>query len=709
MLAVVVAVLPTAAWAAAPAPSPSGTGAADAEAAAKAAAGAAAKAGKVVTFGVQPANGKTRDGRPGLDYGATPGALVQDHVAVINLSTRPIALRVYTTDTQSTADGTYALKERAVDPVDVGAWTSVPEKFATVRVPARTDDGPGQVIVPLTMKIPKNAQPGDHSGAVLASLTSTVKNAAGTDVDLEQRVASRINVRISGPLEPALAIENLTTRYEAPDRRVGRGSVRMTYTVKNTGNVRLGATQFIRVTGWFGTSAEARDVPPIPELLPGGSVEVSQVVDGVTPTFRVSPLVQLTAVPHPGDANPAVPPFRAMTTVWAVPWVELLIVVLVVLALWWRRRRGRAGGTRSGRRSPVAAGGKPSAEDEVSAVPEPATPGRSDRRAYAVVLGLVGAAVLAMAAAAPAHAEGKLPEEVGGLSISPATGTDLLPVLSFSPDIPCQADADYYFALLYGPGLPDTGQLIANANIGLSTTTPFTAQALYTVADVIRSARGDAATVTPGRYVVEFTCSDELIESTRRWTGSLTFTSPRAYTADPVTPRKASATEKVASPPGRAAPVQPSAPAAPTATTTEVTLEPGGPVRVGDDVTIRAAVSTTDGTAATGAVAISLNGRAPTRIPLDEQGRAVMTVPADAVGEQRVVAGYEPPDRTLESSGAIGAFSVDDSAPASDEGFLGDVSPGVIGFSVGVALLAVALALGVPALLGRRRNSRSSP
>ena len=90
----------------------------------------------------------------------------------------------------------------------VDSWVSLPPGLLTVRVSAKTADGPGQVIVPLTVRIPDNAAPGDHVGGIVVSLRSVGTNSTGQDVVLLQRVGTRVFIRVAGKLVPRASIED---------------------------------------------------------------------------------------------------------------------------------------------------------------------------------------------------------------------------------------------------------------------------------------------------------------------------------------------------------------------------------------------------------------------------------------------------------------------------------------------------------------------
>ena len=190
-------------------------------------------------FGIGPSNATKIDGRPYYYYLAQPGSTLSDHVAVENIGIVPITLSVYPTDaSNSEGDGSFAFPAAAVKPVDAGTWLHIgglPAGANTIVVKPRDD-------LPCRSRstVPANASPGDHAGALIASLQGEVMNSNGQLVHLDQRVATRVFIRISGPLHPKLAIENLKVAYHGSLNPFARGDVTITYLVHNTGNVKLG-------------------------------------------------------------------------------------------------------------------------------------------------------------------------------------------------------------------------------------------------------------------------------------------------------------------------------------------------------------------------------------------------------------------------------------------------------------------------------------
>ena len=282
------------------------------------------------------------DGRPYYFYLAQPGSTLTDLVAVVNVGSAPITLSVYATDAGNSLDGSFAFPAAAVKPVDVGTWIHLrlPHSTPTITVPGRST-----TFVPVTVTVPANASPGDHAGALIASLQGEVRNSQGQLVHLDQRVATRIFLRVAGPLHPKLAIEQLAASYHGSLNPFTKGTVTVTYVVHNTGNVKLGGDQVVEVSGLFGKT-RLTAVPKVPLLLPGGSVQESVQVSGVLPQVWMTTDVTVTALALPGDVDPAAGPWTASTHFWAVPWALLILVglILLVLALMAFERRRRSAG-----------------------------------------------------------------------------------------------------------------------------------------------------------------------------------------------------------------------------------------------------------------------------------------------------------------------------------------------------------------------------
>ena len=107
-----------------------------------------------VTFGIEPASASGADGRASFTFGVTPGAVLFDHVSLLNYSSVPLTLQVYARDAEETTGGGFGLLPASSTSRGVGAWISGPPGDAAVEVPPETAKGqPGQTVVPFTVQV----------------------------------------------------------------------------------------------------------------------------------------------------------------------------------------------------------------------------------------------------------------------------------------------------------------------------------------------------------------------------------------------------------------------------------------------------------------------------------------------------------------------------------------------------------------------------
>ncbi|XVV15929.1 WxL protein peptidoglycan domain-containing protein [Actinoplanes sp. CA-131856] len=275
-----------------------------------------------LTWSVSPSGPKAPNGRTALDYKLDPGATLTDHIAVTNHSQRPLTLRLYASDAFTTAGGGFDLLAGGATPKDTGRWIKLGR--TTVTLP-----GSSRVIVPLTLTVPANATPGDHAGGIVASLTE------GTDgqFTVDHRVGTRVYLRVTGPLRPSQTITDVRLDAHPTWNPFTLPGLTATFTIENTGNVRLKAHPAAKASGPFGLGTTTATAPPIPEILPGGAIRTSIRLDAVPPLFRDQILL-------------STPETQSRHTLWLIPWpqVALLAVAAALLSVWLftrRRRRSR--------------------------------------------------------------------------------------------------------------------------------------------------------------------------------------------------------------------------------------------------------------------------------------------------------------------------------------------------------------------------------
>jgi hypothetical protein len=282
-----------------------------------------------ISWSVSPASATAPDHRSSFSYtNVKPGSAISDHVAVLNRSSQSVAFTLYGTDaTGTTATNTLMLLASGKQPTQVGAWTRFEHNLAEVSVIIPAGKG---VIEPFSVTVPRNANPGDHLGAMVAQVTVLRRTRAGTSFNETERIAVPIVLRVVGPLHASLLVESVSVSYAGRFNPLNDGLATVTYAVQNTGNVLLAGSQNVSVSGPFGAvTAKLRSLPVV---LPGDSVRITTTagflygMGPVTAHVRIAP----AAAPHePALATPLAE-VTASASTFAVPWAILLILVVAV-------------------------------------------------------------------------------------------------------------------------------------------------------------------------------------------------------------------------------------------------------------------------------------------------------------------------------------------------------------------------------------------
>ena len=285
-----------------------------------------------VTWGIVPSGPDGPGDRAAFEHTVDPGSVVDDVVAVSNYTEQPLTLDLYASDAVRNTRGGFDLLPAADEPVGVGAWVDLGEPSVTIPARSRVD-------VPFRITVPANATPGDHAGGIVAGLTTP---ADGDGVAVDRRVGARIYLRVAGTLRPELTVDDV--RMDFDGLPFGQpGSVRVDYTIRNEGNLRLAGRPAVVVAGPFGFGERDWTGDPLPELLPGDSVSGSAVVGGVWQLGRLDIDVEIRPETSGSQAlDPAPPPGTFAARLWVVPWISLALLAALVAAFVWRRRRRRS-------------------------------------------------------------------------------------------------------------------------------------------------------------------------------------------------------------------------------------------------------------------------------------------------------------------------------------------------------------------------------
>ncbi|MFJ5923752.1 hypothetical protein ACIQF6_14240 [Kitasatospora sp. NPDC092948] len=465
---------------------------------------APADAPSAQTFGIQPATATDPDGRGSFGYSATPGAIVKDHLAVWNYSDQPLTLRLYPADAFNTDTGGYDVLPEGKPSTRAGSWLRT--AVDSVELPARS-----RQIVPFTLAVPADATPGDHAAGIVLALRQENKDANGNVVAVDQRVGTRVNVRVSGDLRAELSVEDATVVYHPSLNPLDSGRSTLTYTVRNTGNVRLGGKQAVRVTNAFGSTATGTAPADLQELLPGSAVTYRVQVTGAYPTLWGTAGITIDPLPVAGDRDPnlhsTVHKKRFATVPWALLAILLLLAALGWLVLRLRRRERRLAALRPAA-APVAV---------TAALLAVLTIGQLD-------------------GAGPAAAAD--PIAPGTLAFDYATGHDD-DAIDLLTDGQCpHPGADYLAVRITGPGFPAEGAPLT----GTTATTAYRPAGnggfVIPLANTLRVVANRAgAGQLGGDYTVTASCRGKVAPaSLRDFTGTLSFTTPTTWRAGAVAP-----------------------------------------------------------------------------------------------------------------------------------------------------------------------------
>ena len=128
---------------------------------------------------------------------------------------------------------------------------------------------------------------------------------------------------------------------------VGSTATSVTYTVHNTGNMRMAGSALVSVSGLFGASLSTGS-KPLPTVLPGDSVRLTAAPGSLYPFGPINAHVSISPAAPPGEPHLAVPAggrdgicFSVRCAMGAAP--VIILVAGLIVGLWqllrWRRRR----------------------------------------------------------------------------------------------------------------------------------------------------------------------------------------------------------------------------------------------------------------------------------------------------------------------------------------------------------------------------------
>ncbi|RMH80829.1 MAG: DUF916 domain-containing protein [Actinomyces sp.] len=293
------------------------------------AAAPAAFAASTDQWAVEPSGPDGPGGRAFFVYSLAPGQVFQDTVGVSNYSDRTITFDLFAVDAFTVpGEGGFAPIADDQESVDAGTWVELPVDQITIEPGTRAD-------IPFQVAVPLDATPGDHAAVLLAADHEFgFQDGEGFTVAVRQRVGARIYVRVAGPLDPALRVDDIAVEHATGLNPFAGSTATVTYQISNVGNVRLSPELTLEVTGLFGRTVRSVPTRTIPDILPGGVVRVTETIDDLT-TWE--PLAARLVIESPEFST------TSSTTFYPIPWPSLALLVLVtgIAGVWFSLRRRR--------------------------------------------------------------------------------------------------------------------------------------------------------------------------------------------------------------------------------------------------------------------------------------------------------------------------------------------------------------------------------
>ena len=260
---------------------------------------------------------------------ANPGDTITNAVRIYNPNPDPLNVSLHVEDIAPSGETGQALIEAAESTgYSIAAWTLIDR--AELTIPSGIAE-----LTNFTVRIPANAEPGGHYGAITAEARGGA--VAGSGAAIAQKVAALLLISVAGDVNEALSLVDFT----GPSGVVTDASlITLLSRFENSGSVHLKPRGFVTVTDMFGrelaqVALDQRNVLPNTKRI----IETDWQPEGFV-FGRVN--AQLTAIY--GSANE---PLAASVEFWVLPMnvfgpvlggLAVLLVFVVVL----RRRLGLA-------------------------------------------------------------------------------------------------------------------------------------------------------------------------------------------------------------------------------------------------------------------------------------------------------------------------------------------------------------------------------
>jgi hypothetical protein len=277
-----------------------------------------------------------------IDLIVYPGHAYPESVSVINYARSASRFWLYAADAYTIRKGGgFAVEGLRSRPRSVGAWVSRLPRLITV-------PGRKQLNIRFSIRVPRNAIPGQHAGGIV--IEDTVPQLIHVNARLRVRrytqVFARIYLTVAGRVTPDFDVDGLVvTHPQPPIPLLTRRDGAITYFVSNTGNAIIAPTVHVWVTGLFGTALN-ETFPATSQILPGDLAQYSVPWTDVPALGPVHVHVSVTSAY--GLTRTASYGYMALPVPFVCAVVVIIAGLVLVLVLVLRRRLIARRGTARG-------------------------------------------------------------------------------------------------------------------------------------------------------------------------------------------------------------------------------------------------------------------------------------------------------------------------------------------------------------------------
>lgn len=268
-------------------------------------------------WAVVPASSEGPDGRGSIEHVVEPGDTYEDRVAVRNLGATALTVELSVHGAAQTTDNDFELATESDPTSHLATWATLDSDRVSV-------EPGGATVVPVRFEVPAGAEPGDHAGGIVAL-------AVGDDeADVHYQVGTRVHLRVAGPIEPGLRIDNAHASVPWTLLPFARLEAAASATVVNTGNMRLTPGVRVEARTLFGLWRTSFGVAEVGELLPDGARSVAGALAGVP---QLGPVWVTFSVPEAASIGQDVTGMLSVESVtvvvWAVPWTLIGVALII--------------------------------------------------------------------------------------------------------------------------------------------------------------------------------------------------------------------------------------------------------------------------------------------------------------------------------------------------------------------------------------------